>query len=143
VAVVAVVDMDQISAGTVILDTPVAQVAAAQLDLTIVLHSEQAVVVALVLTDRATMVLAVVHTTDTVPVLADNLDQTALAAFQANLGQTAKDTAITVVVTMAVAVVAVAHHTAEAGAARALSVLFGPAQLEHTQTMRVKIFNIR
>lgn len=143
VAAVAVADMDQISAGTVILDIPVAQVAVAQLARITVLHMEQAAAVELVLTDRATMVLAVVHTTDTVQEPAANSDQTAPAAGQASHGQTVKDTAITVVVTMVVVVVVVAHHTVAAGAARVLSVLFGQAQQEHIQTTQAKIFNIR
>ena len=142
-AAVAAADMAQISAGTVILDTPDAPVVVDQPVRITVPHTEQGVVVVPELTDRVITVPVVAHTTVTVQEQAANLDQTALAVFQANLGQTAKDTAITAAAITAVAVAAAAHHMAVVGAAKALFELFGLAQLEHTQTMRVKIFNIR
>jgi hypothetical protein len=143
VVVVAVVDTVQTSAGTVTQDILVVQAVADQLARTIVQHLEQAAAAVLVLTVRAIMVLAVAHTTATVPVQVDSLDQTVPAVFRANLGPTVKDTAITVVVTMVAVAVVVVHHMAADGVAKALSVLFGPAQREHIQTTQAKIFNIR
>jgi hypothetical protein len=141
VVAAAVVDMGQTSAGIVIQDILDAPAAADQLVHIIVLHLEQAAAAAQVLTAKATTALAVVHITDTVLVLVDSLDQTVLAVFPASHGQTAKDTAITAVATMAVAAVAVVHHTAAVGVEKELYVLFGQ-QLDNILTTQDKILKL-
>ena len=141
-AVAVAVATVQISAGTVTLDILVVQAVVGQPARTIVQHSEQVVVVVQVLTAKVITALAVAHITDIALVLADNLDRTELAVFQVNPGQTVKDTDTAVVATTVAVVAAVAHPMVAGGAAKAPSVLFGPAQQEHIQTTQDKIFNI-
>ena len=132
-------DTVQTSAGIVIQDILVATVAAERQGRIIVQHTELVAAAAQVLMDKVITVLAAVHTTDTVPVLVDSLVQTALAAYPVSHGVTAKVTATTVAEIMVAVVVVVAHHTAEAGAAKALFVSFGHLQ-DNTLITQVKEF---